>query len=199
MGEEKSAMLMVDESVGGFHFRSIESGDKPLFMSVRRETSDMAIAYKQFPDFIDFSWEQTLNNPDERSMMVFSEPDQKFVAICSFQGVRSESVDLGYDVVAESRGLGIGTKVVKALVRLAHVHFPDKMILIKVRETNIASQRVAEKCGGEYIGTTDTPEAIALQRLLDKTVAAGVSSGEDTEALEDTIKRGKGAIRIYRV
>lgn len=199
MGAEKSTMLTIDESVGGFHFRSIESGDKHLFMSVRRETSDMAIAYKQFPDFIDFSWEQTLNDPDERSLMVFSEPDQKFVAICSFQGVRSDSVDLGYDVVAESRGLGIGTKVVKALVGLAHIHFPGRTILIKVRETNIASQRVAEKCGGEYIGTTDTPEAIAIQGILEKNRAAGVGAGQDAKALEDAIKQGKGAVRIYRV
>ena len=59
-------------------------------------------------------------------MPVYDAASDSFMAACTFQEIHSQSVYLGYDVVKELRGQGLGTRVVKALIQLAHDAFPDK-------------------------------------------------------------------------
>ena len=156
----------IDVVQGGYHFRSIQEQDKRQYMTLRTETSRYAEIYKTVEGLSDYSWEQDLKDKNAIFMVVFREADGQFVAACSFQGIQGESVELGYDVVNEYRGQGIGTDVVKALIVVAHSVFPDKRILIRVRKDNAASQRVAEKCGAKQIEITDAPEMAYINKLL---------------------------------
>ena len=99
-------------------------------------------------------------------------------------------------MVAEHRGQGIGTKVLRALIELAHEIFPNKPIQIRIREENQASRRIAEKCGGVYTGSDDTPESVSIRKLLEKLPEEGRTERGD---LREVIERGRGAVRIYRV
>ena len=136
-------------------------------MGVRAEVSEVAEFYRKFPDFSDYNWNLILKDDNEVGMVVFLQPDNLFVGTCSFQGVQKENLELGYDIAKELRGKGIGTRMVGALFQLAHKHFPEREIFVRVREDNSASRRVAEKNGAVFIKMDDPPEVIALQTLLE--------------------------------
>lgn len=197
--------MNIDVHTENFHIRTVVPDDKSRFMGVRSVTSDMAKAYEQYPDFLDYNWEILLKDKNEISMVAFREIDGKFVATCSFQDFQGKSVDIGYDVVKEFRGQGIGTALVKDITALAHGRFPGKDVLIRVRKENTASRRVAEKCGGVFIGTEQTPEARIMMEKIPRFSSGG--NGKDGYAATDQIikhmqeiaERGKEGVLIYRL
>lgn len=128
--------MFIDETVGDYHFRRVEQGDKEWFMAVRAETSDVAEFYRRYPAFLDFSWEKILEAENEISMVVFHEPDDLLVGICSFQGLQSDSLELGYDIMKDLRGKGYGTGMVGALFELSHKVFPEREIFVRIRKEN---------------------------------------------------------------
>ena len=99
-----------------------------------------------------------------------------------------------YDVVKEHRGKGIGTKMVGAFFELAHELFPDREKLVRIRRGNIASCRVAEKNGAEFVMLDDPPEVLALQKLLNENERL-----PGTAEARATIERCRNDVRVYRV
>jgi len=63
-------MLDIDVHKHGFHFRSIKSQDKELFMAIRAETSDVSAFYKAYPGFLDYNWDMILK--DEKLRLLLS-------------------------------------------------------------------------------------------------------------------------------
>lgn len=187
---------MIDVVLDSYHFRNICESDKEPFLALRRDASDISMVYEARADFADFSWKEDLADKNTIYMMVFKAPEENFVAACSFQGIHNEFIQLGYDVVAPLRGKGIGTEVVKRLVALAHETFPDKHIQIWIRKDNMASRRVAEKCGARLFGITDSPEAKSFQGLMDKYKD---KTDFDFSAYEEIIARGRNSVLIYEV
>lgn len=102
---------------------------------------------RKYPEFREHEWQNVLKAEDEVSMMVFQKEDGVFVAICNFQDFQGDHVDIGYDVEEEYRGKGIGTSLVIDLVSLAHLKFPGKEVIARIRVNNSVSRRVAEKAG----------------------------------------------------
>lgn len=186
--------VFVDEIVGDFHFRRIEQRDKDLYMGVRAEVSEVAEFYRKYPDFSDYNWNLILKDDNEIGMVVFQRADDLFVGTCSFQGVQKENLELGYDIARELRGKGIGTRMVGALFQLAHKHFPEREIFVRVRQDNSASRRVAEKNGAVFIKMDDPPEVMALRTLLEHN--DDLSRAEEARAI---IERSKNTVRVYRV
>ena len=195
----KNKIMQIDTTTEHFHIRSITAYDKEGFMKIRRETSEVASSYELFPEFLDCSWNATLNDETEISMVVFQ--GEELVAICCFQDYSGDSVDIGYDVDGAHRGKGIGTLLAGDLVTLAHQVFPNKKVYIRIREQNKASQRVAEKCGGKMIGYEPTPEAKLLKEMLGKFSKSSKSGDLITEeekiAAEKIIESGVKGIRVY--
>lgn len=186
--------LLIDEITDAFHFRRIEQRDKELFMGVRAEVSEVAEFYREFPDFSDYNWNLILKDENEVGMVVFQLPDNLFVGTCSFQGIQKESLELGYDIVKELRGKGIGTRVVGALFQLAHKHFPEREIFVRVRQDNSASRRVAEKNGAVFLKLDDPPEVVALQTLLEHN-----DDPMRTAEARAIIERSRNTVRVYKV
>ena len=170
---------------------------KELFMALRSEASDYAEAYRHVKSLYDVSWNEYMNREAAEYMMVFRRPEEVFVAECSFQGIQKESILLGCEVVAEQRGKGVGTEIVRELIQLAHARFPNRTIEVKIRKGNIASRRVTEKCGGKLIGTEDTPEARYYQKFLDR--HNGAKDFDALPSVQELIRRWKDGIVIYEV
>ncbi len=63
-----------------------------------------------------------------------------------------------------------------------------------MRSENIASPRVLEKVGAEFVCLADAPEVETIQKLIDE--RAEMSSPVDALA---AIELGKNAVRVYRV
>ena len=186
--------IIINDTVYGFRFRRVEPRDKNLVMGVRTEIGDLAEFYRRNPDFMDYNWNLILKDENEVSMVVFQQPDNLFVGTCSFQGVQKGPLELGYDIVKEMRGKGIGTRMVGALFELAHTYFPARDIYVRIRKDNIASQRVAEKNGAKFLQTDDPPELVTLQKLLDEN--PNMPNAFDAMV---TIERSRGSVRVYKV
>ncbi len=186
--------MYINEIVGDFRFRRIEKHDKYLFMSVRSDTSDVAEFYRRYPDVLKRNWDLILKNENDVHMMVFQQPDSLFVGTCSFQGVRNKSLELGYGIVKELRGKGIGTRMAGAIFEFAHKHFPGREIIVRIREDNAASWRVAEKNGAEFVRMDDPPEVATLQKLLDEN--GDLPNSSDARAIIEQIRN---SVRVYRV
>ena len=191
-------MEAIERYFNDYYFRSIRPEDKDLFMSVRSEASDVAPAYQFIEGYTDFSWKMIISDQTTVSMMVFSYPENSFVATCSFQNIQSKTVELGYDLAANYRGKGLGALIVGELIQFAHEQFPDKEIVVKVRATNTASLRVIEKCGGILIGTEDTPEAVLFRQFINSDNAKLIEEPQ-AEVYRAAIERGRNGIRVYGV
>ena len=187
-------MYDINVHKNGFHFRSIKSQDKELFMAIRAETSGVSAFYKAYPGFLDYNWDMILKDENELNMMVFQEPDELLVATCSFQRLQESTLELRYDVVKEFRGQGIGSKIVAVLIEIAHNTFPEREMFIIVRENNMASRRVAEKCGGVLIGFADAPEVETLQNIIGK-----IDNPSNVAKAKETIEQGNNSVYVYKV
>ncbi len=198
--------MRIDEYTEHFHIRTITQDDKERFMSVRIETSDFSKAYEELQGFPDFRWQSLLNSSDEIGMVVFSRNNadvttEEFVAICNFEDFAGDHVDLGYDIRKEKRGQGIGTMLASDLIVLAHKYFPDKDVIIRVRENNAVSQHVAEKCGGLLIGYEAPPEIKYTQSVLEKYGDENNSpfSSEELAQMRAIVEQRKQEVRIYKM
>ena len=186
--------MKINEVVDGFRFKSVMPQDKDRFMSVRKEASDIAAYYKAYPEFVDFNWDLILRDEKEINMVVLQQPENLFVATCSILKAPDNTIELAYDVVKELRGKGIGTAVVRALIKLAHDRFPDREVLVKIRKENQVSQHVTEKCGGVFIGMEASPESVAIQALL--SMNADYSRADEAKT---AIESGRNAVMVYKV
>ena len=186
--------VRVDTIVGNFHFRSLTADDKEIYMLAQAEEEVVADFYQKYPDALIANMSRALNNPDEHSIVAFQRPCDQLIAICSFQGLQKDTIETGYTVVKELQGKGIGTRMAREFVQLAHNCFPVREIYARVRVENIASRRVLEKVGAEFVSLADAPEVEIIQRFIDENVE--MSSRADALA---AIERGKNAVRVYRV
>ena len=188
--------MEIDYREQNYHIRAVTEEDKENFMSIRRETSDLSHAYDTVPGFLGQAWGFVLNGYDEVSMVAFR--NDCFVAICTFHDFQESHVQLGYDVSRQLRGQGIGTELVGHLINIAHHTFPDKAVQIRVRKDNIASYRVAEKCGGVIIGFESTPEGRLARELLDKYEHKG-ETGEEVDAVRRRAEEGMQGIVVFEM
>ncbi len=63
------------------------------------------------------------------------------------------SLELGYFVVQASTGMGYATEAARATVRYAFEQFQVSRVDLQCRADNLASQRVAERCGFRLEGS----------------------------------------------
>ena len=186
--------MIIDKTIGNFYFRSLTADDKDIYMRVQAEEKVVADFYQKYPDTLIANLSRTLNNPNEHSIVAFQQPGDQLIAICSFQGLQNDTIEIGYTVVKELRGKGVGTRMAREFIRLAHNCFPGREIYARVRAENIASQRVLEKVGAVFVSLADAPEVATIQRLVSENAEMS-SRAVALSALE----RGKNAVRVYRV
>lgn len=67
-------------------------------------------------------------------------------------------------------------------------------MFIIVRENNMASRRVAEKCGGVLIGFADAPEVETLQIIIGK-----IDNPSNVAKAKETIEQGNNSVYVYKV
>ena len=160
---------------------------------------------RKYPEFREHEWQNVLKAEDEVSMMVFQKEDGVFVAICNFQDFQGDHVDIGYDVEEEYRGKGIGTSLVIDLVSLAHLKFPGKEVIARIRVNNSVSRRVAEKAGGVMVRYEPTPEAKLFVESLKKygdgkpDENGHYASEKEISAWKRVVDEGKEGIRVYKM
>ena len=109
---------------------------------------------------------------DRRNFLIQLRKNESEVVTIGFVQLikREDGIDIGYTVIEEYQGQGYATRALQMGILLAKQH--DLRIYVQIRDDNIASQRVAKKCG--FIRT-------------------------DEYSMHDYLKTGKVALRKYRL
>jgi len=73
--------------------------------------------------------------------------------------------DIGYDVAPAARGRGAGTAMLRAMLEVARdLGYPDVLITCDV--DNVASRRVMEKAGGQFVDRYDDAGEFVLRYVF---------------------------------
>ena len=146
--------------------RPVKESDKESYMDLRVKTSDLAAAYKEFPEFRDHEWDGELNSQNELYVCVFMKNTETLVAIASFQNFDTDTIEFGFDVAEEWRSQGIATELVQGMLKVMRSEYPGKEAKIRTNKENGACRKVAEKCGGVLSGFEPTLAARAIEQLM---------------------------------
>ena len=146
------------------HIRSVEEKDKEPYMSLRSNNSDFSAAYEILPGFFDYEWEGELNSKEDIYLSVFFKDNGIFVGSASIQSYKEDIAELGFDVCKEYWNQGIATEILNGLIGEAYRLYKFSKIVVRANKDNLASRRVAEKCGGAFEGYEDSPVNNALKR-----------------------------------
>lgn len=168
--------------------RSVTQTDKELVMGLRAQVSDIAAAYKEEPDFVDYSWEQDLTSTTEKLLLAFN--GTTFIGMGTLQNLDGSYIEIGVDIVPEYQHQGLGTTLTALLLDYCREHYPDREIRMRARKENTASLRMIEKNGGVFISYEDTPGTVMLEKLLE-------TIPERRAEYAEIIKNGRNGVRVY--
>lgn len=134
--------------------RPVIESDKETFMRIRKESSEMSLAYEE-KSFYDFYWEKTLAGEGELSMMVIQKESGDVVATCAFNDMDSDTIEIGMDVDEPFRNQGMGTQILMLLVEYLRSN-TNQRIRIRTKNNNLRCQRMIAKAGGIKVGEEPT-------------------------------------------
>ena len=107
---------------------------------------------------------------------LFEKSTDKFVGICGlmfFDSVKENfeegEVELGYALMPQFWRKGLATLLTKGFVEWGLKNLPIEKIIVVCNPQNIASIKVVEKIGGEYVRETVNPrvgDVVALYEIL---------------------------------
>ena len=164
---------------GKYLIRSVTATDKEPYMRIQQENSEMAKAYDE-NNFRDYFWENILKGEDDIYMMVFRKESNTHVGNCSFQGIKSDAVEIGVDIDKPYQNRGIGTDILGMLIRYAAENILGKRLLIKTKSDNMQCRRMIEKAGGIKVGKEPT----GFDRMIEKMIPLLLEKGFIQEAEE---------------
>jgi len=87
------------------------------------------------------------------SFVIWRLDNRECLGMASFEDADAVSPEVGLWLKESAHGQGFGREVVAALVKWGHATFGKGSFLYPVAVENTASRRIAEKLGGEIIGS----------------------------------------------
>ncbi len=97
-------------------------------------------------------------DPNRFSFAVRRLDNRECFGMASFEDADSASPEVGLWLKESAHGHGFGTEVVAALIHWGHATLGKESFIYPVAVQNIASRRVAEKLGGQVIGSRKNPK-----------------------------------------
>ena len=98
------------------------------------------------------------NDPSVFSFVVRGNETMECLGIAGLEDADQPSPELGIWLKEGAHGHGYGREAVQAVAEWAAKHLAKTSFLYPVAVQNIASRRIAEKLGGEIIGTRTNPK-----------------------------------------
>lgn len=181
---------LIDFETERLHIRSLVESDKDTYMSLRINNSNFASVYSLEPNLVDDVWECEFYGEEDIYLAVTLKANDKMIASASIQCYKDKNIELGYDVNKEYQKQGIASEILTGLVAEAHRIFKAARIFVRVDRDNMASRRVAEKCGGMLVETDDfqsIDSIIAMIKEHTGTIDAGYEMNIAIEKLKDSV------------
>lgn len=181
------------------HIRSLLVEDRDAFMALRKSNSQISVAYSAISDFEELEWQNELESSEDLYLSVFLKSTNRLVASASIQHYREEAVELGYDVSGDFRNRGYASELVKGLVSEIRRLRKDARIIIKIDKDNVASIRVAEKCGAVRKETADSFVNKLYESLSkdDREAMLACSEEDGSNELEELLDQSRDSVLIY--
>jgi len=189
----------IDFETERLHIKSLSEEDRDAYMALRKANSPISIAYSALSDFEDQEWQSELQSSDDIYLSVFLKSTDRLIASASIQHYREEAVELGYDVSGEFQNQGYASEIVKGLVSEIRRLRRNARIIKKIDKDNVASIRVAEKCGTVWKETADS-FVNKLYEILSKDAGEAIlaSSKEDGgNELEELLDQSRDSVLVY--
>lgn len=177
------------------NIRSLVESDKDTYMSLRICNSNFASVYSLEPKLADDVWEYEFSGDNDIYLAVTFKASDEIIASASIQSYKEENVELGYDVFNEYQNQGIASEILAGLVSETRRLFKDVRIFVRVDKENMASRRVAEKCGGMLVRTDDAQTIGAIIALVKRHTGTMDASDE----MNSTIEKLKESVCIYEM
>ena len=147
--------------------RSVQEKDKEYSMALRVGNSEISDAYNSSPGFCDMEWNHELTSRDDIFLSAFLKETGRFIASGSIQKFKTNTIEFGFDVLAEYRNRGVAAELVNGMLQVVRTQFPGRSVRIRTRRENAACRRVAEKCGGVLTEYEADPWELAILRLIE--------------------------------
>jgi len=177
-----------------FMIRPIIESDKETFMRIRKESSEMSLAYEETA-FYEYYWEKTLAGEDELSMMVFLKESGDVIATCAFYHMDNDAIEIGIDVDEPMRNQGLGTKILILLVEYLKNN-TDQRIIIRTKSNNLRCQRMIAKAGGIKVEEEPTGFDGMIADMISVLEKSGLT--ETAQKNKDLLEAPKGiCVNIY--
>ena len=184
------------------YVRPVRENDKEEYMALRASTSILSEYYEKNSEHLNHEWNNEFNSKDNIYLSVFLKENGSFAASCSFQKYQSDTIEFGFDVMAEYRNQGFATELVKGMLRVMHLQFPGKSVKIRTRKDNAACRRVADKCGGIIVGYEPDPLFTLLADLAGKIREDAQTSPalkKRVKEIDDLLAQKKETVCVYRI
>ena len=128
--------------------RRILSEEKPYYEKM---------AQTEHPAFLQTSadalaWDELLSE-DHLTCSILKRNTEAFCGFCQLQWIFSDTPELGIDLLPEYHKTGIAAEVLPSFLKQAKRLLKNEYFYSKIKKNNLASQKLAEKIGGKYIGT----------------------------------------------
>ncbi len=137
------------------------------------------------PKIKDMMWD-TLLSDDSTKLYCIYENNGDFCGCIELQKYKTDTPEIGLNLIETKRNQGIAAKVVKLLVQTVCAERDIEYFLIRIMSNNPHSRYVFEKMGAVPIGEEEHPYVVLMNRL--KTTLA-----------QDTVNEIQGAIKDLMV
>ena len=98
------------------------------------------------------AWDELLSE-DHLTCSILKRDTEAFCGFCQLQWIFSDTPELGIDLLPEYHKTGIAAEVLPSFLKQAKQLLKNEYFYSKIKKNNLASQKLAEKIGGKYIGT----------------------------------------------
>ena len=134
-----------------FVIRNLTEKDRFSYFHTLMEVSLIPQIYET-EGFQDIAWKDVMTSDSSLIFAVERKCDHTYVGDCMLKLYGSDSVEVGFDVSTEYQNYGIGTEVMRMLLKEIKVRFQGKRIIARVYSDNEKSQHILKTLGGRKIG-----------------------------------------------
>lgn len=168
----------------GYILYPLADVDRDNYVEMQRQINGEKTLYLN-PKIKDMMWD-TLLKDDSTKLYCVYENNGDFCGCVEMQKYRTDTPEIGINLVETKRNQGIAAKAVKLLVQTVCNEQYIEYFLIKIMSNNSHSRYVFEKMGAVRIGEEEHPYVALMNRLK-------------TTLKQDTIDKIQGTVKEYMV
>lgn len=141
--------------------RNLTEDDRFNYFHTLIEISPIPQIY-EIEGFQDIAWKDVMTSASSLIFAVERKYDHTYVGDCMLKLYGNNSLEVGFDISSEYQNYGIGTEVMRMLIKEIKIRFPGKQIIARAYSGNEKSQHILKTLGWRKIGEEQSEYEAAL-------------------------------------